>query len=328
MSASSPPSPENDSRLLVVDDDPQTGEVLRSWFASQGTEVLVAADAATGVAQAIEFQPDVILMDLNMPGEDGITASRRIKGHPATGAIPVILLTAVRDLDSKVEAFRAGADDYITKPFDCEEIAARIGLLLQRRSYLVSLESRIQDLQHSNEQLEELLMIDEKTGLYNFREFQRRLKAEWERATRYDVPLSLIFLDLDRFKQVNDTLGHQAGDELLREFGMLVAGGARANDIAARYGGEEFAVVLPHTDPEMAERVAERILNAVREFVFLETSRPTRVTVSGGVATFPSDAAIDSIESLIRAADMALYAAKEGGRDRVCFAGRHRAVER
>jgi two-component system cell cycle response regulator len=124
-------------------------------------------------------------------------------------------------------------------------------------------------------------------------------------------------LDLDHFKRVNDSLGHQAGDRVLREFATLVAGGARANDVAARYGGEEFAVILPHTDAAMAARVAERIRTAVREFVFLEDEQPVRVTVSAGVATYPSTPDLDSADALLRAADLALYAAKESGRDRV-----------
>ncbi len=164
-------------------------------------------------------------------------------------------------------------------------------------------------------------MVDDKTGLYNFRAFQRKLAEEWQRAKRYTVPLSLVFFDIDQFKRVNDTLGHPAGDRVLEEFSTLVTGGARANDVAARYGGEEFAVILPHTDAEMAVRVAERIRRAVQEFVFLEGDTPTQITVSAGVATMPTTPGVDSMDALVRAADEALLAAKDRGRNRVVEAG-------
>ena len=303
-------------RLLVVDDDPRVADLLAGWMDRDRYEILSASDGVAGVATAREHQPDLILLDLEMPGMDGIAAARALKSDPSTNAIPVVLLTACRDTDAKVQAFKAGADDYVTKPFECEEIDARIELMLNRRRYLHSLESKVEDLSATTQHLEQLLMVDEKTGLYNFREFQRKLNQEWERSTRYDVPLSLVFLDIDRFKSVNDTLGHPAGDEILREFATLVAGGARANDVAARYGGEEFSVILPHTESDMAVRVAERIRKAVADFTFLQSEKPTRITVSAGVATYPGEG-ITSVDALVRAADTALYAAKDGGRNRV-----------
>jgi diguanylate cyclase (GGDEF)-like protein len=279
--------------------------------------VLSAPDGEAGLAAALRQTMDLILLDLNMPGLDGIELARRLRSEPATRNVPLILLTADRNVDKKVEAFSVGADDYVTKPFELAEIEARIRTMLHRRRRLAGLEGTVRDLESNKEELEQLLMVDEKTGLYNFREFQRRLRDEWSRAERYSVALSLIFLDLDWFKRVNDTLGHQAGDRVLQEFALLVTGGARANDVAARYGGEEFAIVLPHTDAEMALRVANRIRRAVEEFVFLADDTPTRVTVSAGVSTFPSRPEVDSVDALVRAADMALYAAKDGGRNRV-----------
>jgi diguanylate cyclase (GGDEF)-like protein len=252
-----------------------------------------------------------------MPGLDGIAVAQRLKSDARTRAIPIVVLSACRDAESKVEAFSAGADDYMTKPFEVQEVDARVRSMLRKRKALMSMELAVRDLTTTNERLEQLLMVDEKTGLYNFREFQRRLQAEWSRAERYGVPLSLVFFDLDYFKRVNDTLGHPAGDKILEEFAVLATGGARANDIAARYGGEEFAVILPHTDLEMASRVAERIRRAVDTFTFNADDQPTHVTVSGGVATFPGGQGIDSMDALVRAADAALYRAKDQGRNRV-----------
>ena len=304
-------------RILVVDDDPGTASLIRDWYRGKPFEILEAPDGREGLRLAIQSKPDVILLDLKMPGEDGIAVAQRLKQDPATATIPIILLTACKEIEAKVSAFRAGVDDYVTKPFELAETDARIELLLDRRRRLDSLKSERDSLAATKAELEQALMIDEKTGLYNFREFQRRLIDEWQRASRYGTVLSLVFFDLDHFKAVNDTLGHQAGDMVLREFATLVAGGARTNDLAARYGGEEFAVILPHTDGAMAMRVAERIRRAVRDTVFMEDESPQRVTVSAGVATYPSGPHIDSVDALIRAADVALYEAKEKGRDRV-----------
>ncbi len=295
-------------RILVVDDDPETARLVRLWYRDRPFEILDAPNGESGLKMVAEQSPDLILLDLKMPGLDGLEVARRLQRNPATAEIPLILLTACRDTETKVEAFAAGAQDYITKPFECEEIEARIGASLRRRQVMLKLRS-------SNDELETLLKLDEKTGLYNFREFRLRLREEWQRATRYGTPLSLIFLDLDNFKALNDTLGHQAGDQALKEFATLVSGGARANDFAARYGGEEFAIILPHTEGAMGKRVAQRIVAAVREFVFLEDQTATHVTVSAGIATYPGSSEIDSMDALVRAADGALYRAKDAGKD-------------
>jgi diguanylate cyclase (GGDEF)-like protein len=226
----------------------------------------------------------------------------------------VVLLTACRDVAEKVEAFAVGADDYVTKPFELEEVDARIRGILHRREALAHLENQVVRLTTRSWHLEEMLVQDEKTGLANFRSFQRRLREEWRRAERYGG-LSLVMLDLDDFKKVNDTLGHPAGDRCLQEFAALVRRGARDTDLAARYGGEEFAVVLPHATTEDARRVAERIRTTVHEFVFLADATPLRMTVSAGIATYPSYPAIDSPETLLLAADRALYRAKALGKD-------------
>ena len=307
---------ERTPRLLVVDDDPSTAELVRQWF-GDAMRVEAAEDGRRGLERVAEWRPDLLLLDLRMPEVDGIGVAQRLKEDPATRAIPILVLSACRDAESKVEAFSAGADDYVTKPFEVREVEARVRALLRKRTALLHMERAVEDLASTNARLEQLLMVDEKTGLYNFREFQRRLTSEWARAERYGVPLSLIFFDLDHFKRINDTLGHQAGDTILEEFALLATGGARANDVAARYGGEEFAMILPHTEREMAMRVAERIRAAVAAFTFNRDDNPTQVTVSGGVATFPGGKGIDSMDALVRSADAALYRAKDEGRNRV-----------
>ncbi len=313
------PNDEPKAVILVIDDDPGTAEIVRSWFEGRPYDILCAPIAEEGIELARAHRPDIILLDVVMPGMGGLAAARRLKTDPATSNTPVILLTAKRDVHDKVEGFEAGADDYVTKPFEFEEVDARIRAMLRKRELYVELEETVEELQDKNRLLGELAVIDDKTGLFNYRHFRNKLEQEWLRSERYGNPLSLVMLDLDDFKQLNDTLGHPAGDQALREFATLVTGGARATDICARYGGEEFAVLLPHTNGEMAANVAERIREAARQFVFVETDRPTRMTVSAGVATFPSPG-IDSADALIRRADEALYRAKKTGKNRVVVA--------
>jgi diguanylate cyclase (GGDEF)-like protein len=304
-------------RILVIDDDPETARLLRTWFKGRDYGIEDAPDAVEGLKLAVRSDPDIILLDIRMPGMDGLATARHLKTDPVTRSIPIILLTACHEVNVKVEGFASGADDYVTKPFEFEEVDARIRAMLRKRELYVKLEGTVRDLQATNKQLEELLVVDEKTGLYNYRQFRQKLEEEWLRAERYGTPLSLIMLDLDDFKRLNDTRGHLAGDLALQEFATLVAGGARATDMAARYGGEEFAIVLPHTNGSMAVRVAERIREAARQFVFLADENPTHMTVSAGVATYPSSAGVDSPDALIRIADQALYRAKQAGKDRV-----------
>jgi len=305
------------TRILVVDDDPQTARMVRAWYKDQPYEIVEARDGDEGVQRAIRERPDIILMDLVMPRTNGFEASRRLKADPATSGIPVILLSAHREPHTKRKGFDAGIDDYVEKPFDFEEVDARIRAMLRKRELYLTLETTNKELQASNAQLEELATVDEKTGLANYRVFRAKLREEWLRSERYGQPLSIVMLDLDDFKRVNDSVGHPAGDQVLREFATLVAGGARTTDVAARYGGEEFALILPHTPRERALRVAERIRAAVQDFTFLEPQHALKITVSAGVATSPSGREIASAEQLVAAADHALYGAKRAGKNRV-----------
>ncbi len=306
-------------RILVVDDEPEHASLLRSWYAGKWVEILEARDGEEGLRVANSEQPDLILLDVTMPRMDGLAATRRLKSGDATKGIPVILLSARRDLRCKVEAFDSGADDYVTKPFAFEEVDARIRAMLRKRELYLTLEERNRELADTNRHLEDLLIVDDKTGLANYRQFCRRLREEWLRAERYRNPLSLVMIDLDDFKLLNDTLGHPAGDRALREVAALVAGGARATDLAARYGGEEFTILLPHTESAMAARVAERILAAIRDHVFLANESPSRLTASAGAATCPSTPLMNSPDDLLQAADRALYEAKREGKNRVAI---------
>jgi diguanylate cyclase (GGDEF)-like protein len=300
-------------RILIVDDDPDTARVVRDWYKDKPFEILEARDGDEGVRRAEVERPDIILMDLMMPRTNGFEATRRLRAGPATKSIPIILLSAQRAGLTKRAGFKSGIDDYVEKPFDLDELDARIALMLDRREMVASLET-------ANRTLDALATIDEKTGLANYRVFATKLREEWMRSERYGQALSLVMLDLDDFKRLNDEYGHLAGDRVLREFATLVSGGARATDVPARYGGEEFAVILPHTGGERAVRVAERIRAAVEDFTFLEPEHAVKVTVSAGVATYRAAAGIASADELVSAADRALYAAKKAGKNRVVVA--------
>jgi diguanylate cyclase (GGDEF)-like protein len=290
-------------KILIVDDEDDTGALLRHWYRNRPVEIIEAKDGEEGIRRAVSENPDIILMDFMMPGTDGFEASRRLKADPVTAGTPLILLSARREPATKREGFDAGIDQYVEKPFDVGEMDARIRSMIEKSK--------------TYRKLEVEATVDEKTGLANYRVFYKKLREEWERSERYKQALSVVMLDLDNFKRVNDTVGHPAGDRVLREFAVLVSGGARGTDLAARYGGEEFAMILPHTDRERAQRVAERIRAAVADFTFLEPEHPLRVTVSAGAATFAPGYPMASAEQLVAAADRALYAAKKAGKNRV-----------
>jgi two-component system, cell cycle response regulator len=315
--AALPPGYVEATRILVVDDDPGTAQLMRGWFRDQPYEILEAANGREGLSVAVHEMPDLILLDLIMPEMDGKEVVRNLKANPVTSGIPIILLSASAVKEDKVEAFDSGADDYVVKPFTLEEVDARIRAMLRKRELYLTQANTARELAEKNKMLEVLAVEDEMTGLPNYRAFQRRLSEEWQRALRYRKPLSLVMFDLDDFKKLNDTYGHRVGDGALREFGILVQGGARATDLAARYGGEEFAMILPETVGSMAARVAERIRAAVQEYLFVPENGPVRLTVSAGVATYPSHRDVDSADNLVRAADRALYRAKDRGKNRV-----------
>jgi len=309
--------PEAFPRILVVDDEADQLALVRGWYTHQPFTILEAGDGLEALRVAAKQPPEIILLDMNMPGLDGLETLRRLKADPTLGSVPVIFVSARRDIDTKKDAFAAGCDDYVVKPYDFEELDARVRAMLQKRELYLEVARKNRELEDEKRHLVELSIVDEKTGLANYRQFHSKLHDEWLRAERYQNPLSLIMLDLDDFKRLNDTLGHPAGDRALREVATLVAGAARATDLAARFGGEEFILLLPQTESSMAARVAERVLSAVRQHVFLAEDHPTSLTLSAGVATYPSSPSIDSPDDLVKSADDAMYRAKASGKNRV-----------
>jgi diguanylate cyclase (GGDEF)-like protein len=245
-----------------------------------------------------------------MPRMDGGTLCRLLKGHDELRSTYVIMLSTKSEPAAKVTGLDLGADDYLVKPVEESELLARVRSGLRLRRALLELSAK-------NELLERLALTDPLTSLPNRRAYEESLTTEVSRALRHCRPLSLLYLDLDRFKEVNDVHGHAIGDEALVGFADLLRRHARRGDLAARIGGEEFAVLLPHTAADHATLVAERIRRAL-EVSRVGRTKPQALTVSIGVAVFKGRT-VDDAPAFVNAADEALYRAKSEGRNRIAI---------
>ncbi|MEW5806434.1 MAG: diguanylate cyclase [Acidobacteriota bacterium] len=304
------------NKILIVDDEKDNVNCLARWFEREGLDIISAYDGQHALDMVEKHHPDLIILDIIMPGLDGLEVARRLKADSMFWSIPIIMLTAKHEMKNKVEGFRIGVDDYVTKPFDFEEVDARIKAMLRKRELYLELEKKKLQLDQTNLKLKEMAITDDKTSLFNHRYFLNKLKEEFKRTKRYGTSLSIIMLDLDDFKEINDIHGHQRGDRILREVGRIIQSNARETDFVARYGGEEFAVILPNSDAQMAKQVAERIRKAVSVHVFKEEKSSLAMTISAGIATFPDNAMIKNADELIHSADAALYMAKKKGKNR------------
>ena len=305
------------ARVLVVDDSPSQADWLRQTLARQGYQIVVAHDGREALRQVMSDIPDLVVLDVMLPDMDGLEVLRVIKMRSRERFVPVILISARASLESRVTGLRIGADDFLAKPFAESEIQARAAAMLR----IKSLQDQLRD---ANAQLEKLAVADGLTGLYNRRTFDERLQDEFRRCQRYGDPVSLLILDLDHFKRLNDGYGHPFGDRVLRGTAELLSSMLRAPDVCARYGGEEFAVILPKTPLQGALAVGERLLARLREKTYpapgASSTAPgdadVRVTASAGAACHPS-AGVTTPELLVQGADEALYRAKSDGRDRI-----------
>ena len=296
-------------RILVVDDNPDNVEIIATRLRFRGYDVLESNHGEEALASVGRDAPDLILLDVMLPDIDGYEIARRLRNDDALPYIPIILVTARDSTEDKVAGLDAGADDYLTKPINFPELEARVRSMLRIK--------RLQDeLEEKNRELERLSISDGLTGLYNHRHIHGLLHEEWERANRTGERLTLAMLDLDHFKAVNDTYGHQAGDRVLQGIADLLCETAREIDRLGRYGGEEFMAVLPETGIEDGEVFVERVRRDVARRPFQVNGQSIRMTVSAGIASYPHPEA-ETPGALVRCADQALYAAKAGGRNLV-----------
>ncbi|WNG44960.1 diguanylate cyclase [Archangium minus] len=317
-----------DRTILLVDDDPANIQHVREGLASHGYRFREAHDGTEALRSIREVRPDLIIMDVEMPRLGGVEVCRIIKangGEGGFGFIPVILVTA-RQAAGKVEGLELGADDYLVKPFDMLELSARVKSMLRLKVLQDALVEKNRELDRANKELaqkrEELLAltrIDALTGLYNRRYFEERLTEEFIRSTRYRSPLSLVMLDIDHFKKLNDNYGHPFGDEVLRTVARTVRSKLREVDFVARYGGEEIIALLPETGPKEALGACERVREAIASLQLEHraqdgTRQQVRCSASLGVASVPAKSIL-ALEELLRVADVCLYEAKGAGRN-------------
>ncbi|MGO4999576.1 diguanylate cyclase domain-containing protein [Oceanisphaera sp. W20_SRM_FM3] len=298
------PHPVGPIRILIVDDQPVNIRVLHQVFRGE-FEVLMATSGEQAITVCREQHPDIILLDVIMPGISGHEVCRRLKADPGTRDIPVIFVTSQNQDGDEALGFEMGAVDFITKPINPIIVLARV------RTHLA--------LKLQSDLLRSIAMIDGLTKIANRRKFDEELAINWRACQREGHPLSLVLLDLDSFKQYNDTYGHQQGDAcLVAVAGVLTQSVRRPHDVVARYGGEEFVCILPETDSLGAMQRAETMRAAVKALAIAhqDSAAGPLVSISLGVATqIPS--ADSSPEALLAAADAQLYLAKAAGRDRV-----------
>ncbi|MES1152758.1 MAG: diguanylate cyclase [Dongia sp.] len=291
----------------MVDDTANTLELIATIL---GTEhkVLTAGDGETALKIAVQEEPDLILLDIRMPGMDGYQLCKLLKADAVTREIPVIFVTAMDEEREEAKGLELGAIDYITKPLSQPILRARV------RNHI--------DLKRQRDQLRRLSAVDGLTGLANRRAFAEALEKEWRGAIRRNASISLLMTDIDDFKQFNDAYGHLAGDEALRRVAKALESAAlRPADMVARYGGEEFVILLPDTGANEAALVADRLLLAVRRLAIPhEHSRGWQyVSLSVGLASARPTREANANE-LLDLADRMLYKAKTGGRNRVVTA--------
>ncbi|HET6371857.1 MAG TPA: diguanylate cyclase [Candidatus Polarisedimenticolia bacterium] len=289
--------------ILLVDDEEVNLYALKIILEARQYRCFTASNGPDALRVAHDTLPDAILLDIHMPVMDGFEVCRRLKEDPRTSPIPIVFLTARhRDQEEIIRGLDLGANDYITKPFNPEELIARVAVMVRVRT--------------AEDALRHASYTDDLTGLYNRRFLQQRLEEEIHRASRYLLRLSCIMLDIDHFKSINDTHGHSAGDAVLKEVATVMKRHVRRSDLAIRYGGEEFMLILFESDKLQAHRVAERIRLDVESSRIDWKGQPLSLTISIGVSSFP-DPGITTPDELIARADSALYSAKASGRNMV-----------
>lgn len=293
------------NKILIIDDSAVQGKMLKEIL-RENYQIEIEHNSHKAVEKTTDFQPDLILLDVIMPGKDGFELLKDLKEKSQTSSIPVILITSLSDTVNEEKGLSLGAVDYISKPFSPPVVKARIHTHIQLYNY--------------RRAIERLAMIDALTCLPNRRSYDERSHQEWEFSMHNKLPISVALLDIDYFKQYNDCYGHPAGDALLRKLGTLLSSHIETSgDFAARYGGEEFVLLLSNADSKQGFLFCDSIRRDIEGLNLqntLPSGEPCRLTVSiGGVTVIPE--AAKSFEETVAVADKMLYEAKKSGKNMV-----------
>jgi diguanylate cyclase (GGDEF)-like protein len=316
QSTAPPPSAPTDtasvqgSTIVLAEDDRLTRDHTSSVLRARGYVVETAEDGQLAIERIARGGVDLVLLDVLMPKMSGLETCRVLKSMHKDAFLPVVLLTVKADTASRVEGLKIGADDYVCKPFDEQELLARIDAMLR----IKKLHDHVSQVRS---RLEQLSVHDELTGLYNYRYLHTRLNEEFKRAERYHEPLSCMVVDIDHLQDENERYGRESGDRVIREVAAAIRRAVREIDVVARFGGDEFLVALPSTHFAGSVTVAERLWREVTGRISGGSAERRAATVSIGVALYPSRD-VRTKDALLRAADTALRQAKRDGGNRIC----------
>jgi diguanylate cyclase (GGDEF)-like protein len=302
------------AKILLIEDSKAQADVTRAFLEKSGYEVVWANDGISGIKAVKSTFFDVILLDLVLPDMNGNEICRWLKLNNDTKGIPTIMLTVKSSLDDKVSSLEAGADEYLAKPYNEVELNVTIYAALRTKALQDELKQKNKQMEGLLTKVEVLAITDPLTGLYNRRYFDNILKKELTERKRYGQSVTCLMMDIDHFKQVNDTYGHEAGDFVLKDIAALLKTHLREVDTIARWGGEEFTVMMPHTDINGAFLPASRILKTIADKTF-DKIPDAHITVSIGLAC--TGETQHTPDTLVNAADLALYEAKKKGRNRI-----------
>jgi len=296
--------------ILIVDSDPRHAERIRGYLSPEH-KVDVLTQPADAVFQVTGAHYELALIAMNLTDFDPLRVCSQIRTLEHTRTLPIILMADESDKPRVVRALDLGVNDFIMRPVERNELAARVRTQIRRQRYAIELRQSVNNTMA-------MAVTDDMTGLYNRRYFDRHLSVMLSKAQQQERDMAIMLLDIDHFKSVNDTHGHDIGDAVLKEFALRLKRNIRGVDLACRFGGEEFVVLMPDTDYRQAEMVAERVRQSIAERGFeVGTNRPLSITVSAGVTL--NESLSDTPETLIKRADVALYRAKREGRNRVVF---------
>jgi len=303
-------------KVVVLDDNNQNLKLISDVLEDAGYDVslcLTSFQLLDYLDEELEL-PDIIILDVMVPDLDGFEVCKRIKNNERTKDVPIIFLSAKTETVDIVYGLGVGGVDYITKPFRPIELVARIQTHIEIKNIRDELKEKNKELLLLNQQLEEYAIKDPLTKLYNRRMMLNKFDEEISRSKRNNDVFSVVLLDIDKFKEVNDNYGHNFGDEVLKIFSDLLMNSKRLEDFVARWGGEEFLIILPHTDAKGAYTVASRIKNKVNDYEYLYNDISLHITATFGIAEFCYE---DTVEKIIKKADFALYYGKENGRNQI-----------